>query len=152
MTYVLASFLDRLMPESDECASALPGRCSASAYTASVARDIEALLNARNTKMGEASLPGILGYGIPDFSAFTLASCVDQARIVEAIKTAIKDHEPRLLEPSVALGETHCTASLRFVIAGKLIVQPYTLAMRLSAELRSTTMHFSVCEEARRAA
>jgi type VI secretion system lysozyme-like protein len=145
MTYVLASFLDRIMPDGDGSTSAPPGYCTLRAYAAAVARDLEALLNTRNALIGKRPVPGILGFGVPDFSSFVLASSADRTRMVEAIRLAITTHEPRLKSPTVLLGDRpQCTASLHFLISGKLDTDAHAPPLHFSAEFLSTTLHFAV--------
>jgi type VI secretion system protein ImpF len=144
MTYVLASLLDRLMPAAVEEPSTA-ARFSLSTYAASIARDLEALLNTRNILIGREHLQGILGFGIPDFSSMTLASAPDRARMSDAVRRAIETHEPRLADPNVTLGDREgCNASLHFVIKGRLMVKPFDAAMSFRADFLSTTLRFSV--------
>jgi type VI secretion system lysozyme-like protein len=145
MTYVLASFLDRLMPDDAESSSAPPGYCTLRAYAASVARDLDALLHPRTAVIGKRPMPGILGFGVPDFSSFVLASDADRARMVTAVRLAIATHEPRLKNPTVVLGtRPQCTASLNFLIKGRLNADVHVPPMSFRAEFRSTTLHFAV--------
>lgn len=145
MTYVLAGFLERMMPDDAESPSAPPGYCTLRAYAASVARDLEALLNTRNALIGRRTMPGILGFGVPDFSSLVLASSADRAKMVDTIRLAIATHEPRLKNPAVELGSRpQCNASLHFLISGKIGTEAHAPSMGFSAEFLSTTLHFAV--------
>ena len=76
---------------------------------ASVARDLEALLNTRCALTAGVvnDLPlakkSVLRYGIDDFSSRSLASVADREFICIAIRSAIADQEPRLRNVDVGL-------------------------------------------------
>ena len=66
-----------------------------------VLSDVRNLLNTRRAaepvpKELKYSLTSILTYGLPDFSAMTIASSVDKNVIRKEIEQAIKNFEPRL--------------------------------------------------------
>jgi len=75
---------------------------------ASLMRDIEALLNAKDT-LGDLpeefrySAHSLLRYGLPDFTAMSPSNPGDLTRIVRAVEMALKQFEPRLTRVSVSM-------------------------------------------------
>jgi type VI secretion system protein ImpF len=95
-----------------------------------VRRDLDALLNSRNTfydlssEFVEAER-SVLTFGLPDFLSFSYASARDQARLRQAVEDAIRRFEPRLTGLSVTIAETaphH--RSLRLHIEAQLLADP----------------------------
>jgi type VI secretion system protein ImpF len=118
---------------------------------ATVARDIEALLNARCT-LDESQLRGyvlasksILRFGLDDFSSRSLASEKDRAFICDAIKRAIADQEPRLRNVQVAIdADTTGAKQLHFSISALLQLHPTAEPVSFDAVLQTGTQQYSV--------
>lgn len=109
-TKVVASILDRLIDDDPTGIEALPVRLQdLQQLKASVARDLEALLNTRQELFNQsaADFPevdrSIVTYGLPDFSAFNLRSQRDRQAVQREVENAILKFEPRLAEVRVSL-------------------------------------------------
>lgn len=148
--------LDRLMNERADGAAEL----TVEQIKDLVARDLEALLNARVALPPGAfdthPLAGasILNYGLIDFAAFCLTSAEDRAAICASIKSAIDTHEPRLKDVSASLVPLAGSVNrLDFVIHARLAL-PDSLnapgdAVNFSAVLQPSSLHYAVRRTAR---
>jgi len=105
------SLLDRLIDDNSDLALEPPAHRfqDISEFRATVARDLESLLNTRRellydlgAEFGEVNR-SLLVYGLPDFTAFNLLDVADLARLRRAIETAIANFEPRLKRVRVAM-------------------------------------------------
>jgi type VI secretion system protein ImpF len=126
MTAYLPGLLDRLMGQQVQ-----PGRSGLEQFKDNVARDLEALLNARAGVAPERfdayplARASILNYGLTDFAAFCLSSGEDRAAICACLKDAIERHEPRLKNVSAVLvPEQGGVNRLSFVINATLHAGP----------------------------
>lgn len=146
------SLLDKLFDDE-------PGRPAAPALRqlsleelkASVARDVESLLNTRTvmTEAVLANLPeyrrSVLTYGLHDFSGLSLASHYDRVFICQSIQQAIAWHEPRLQEVKVSLElKDQTTNALFFAIQALLVVHPAEEPVSFDAMLHPSTQRYSV--------
>lgn len=108
------------------------------ALSASIARDLQRLLNARRASYVplDPNSATVLDYGIPDFSQFSASSVTDRLHLTETLRVAISAFEPRLQEisihlessdssPNQILGSISCKARL-----GKLL-EPMTFPILL---------------------
>ena len=97
----------------------------------SVRRDLEWLLNTRlvairpDERLREVSRSAYV-YGLPDFTAYSLANPEDQNKLIRELQTAIKKFEPRLAKVRVVpLDDSAAgTRTLRFRIEGLLLMDP----------------------------
>jgi len=96
----------------------------------SVRRDLEWLLN---TRCHSDNMDGLLEeaprsvafYGLPDFTGIGAQSPTEQRRLMKMVETAIKNFEPRFLDPKVSIEPVSSTdRQLRFRISAKLDVEP----------------------------
>ncbi len=150
------SLLDKLF--SDGPVSPVRRRLSIDELKDSVARDLEALLNARTT-IDEAlagkypeSMRSIVSFGLNDFAGLSLASVHDRNRICRAIELAIARHEPRLRDVQVTLElSRHSINALFFSIRALLVVRPAQEPVSFDAMLQPTTLQYSVNKQATRA-
>jgi type VI secretion system protein ImpF len=118
---------------------------------ASVARDLESILNTRIafTEHQLATLPecrrSILTYGLNDFAGLSLASHYDRMFICKSIQQAIERHEPRLQRVGVSLdlNETS-TSTLNFAIQALLVVHEAHEPVSFDAMLQPSTLQYSV--------
>ena len=101
-----------------------------SLFKESVRRDLESLLNARNSyfdlpaQFKEAGSSALV-YGLPDFSSLNVASAVDCESLCAAIQRAIGLFEPRLSDVSAAIVPgAGSERSLRVRIDGRLRLDP----------------------------
>ncbi len=125
-------------------------------FKASVAADVEALLNSRNAM--DASLladykrcaKSVLSYGLQDFSSRSLASSDDRQFICESLESAITLHESRLKNVTVSLSEDHrLSGGLRFSISAMLIVHPAREPVSFDALLQPSTLQYQVSKSNR---
>jgi type VI secretion system protein ImpF len=95
----------------------------------SLRRDLEWLLNTRRVPSPAPSLRelnrSVWAYGLPDFSAYTLSSATDRARLLHDLESAIRTFEPRLDAVAVVpLDEERYAHAVRFRIEALLLVEP----------------------------
>lgn len=126
---VKPSLVDRLVDEDRRNSVDPPITFAQSArnYRASVRRDLEWLLNTRASDVESLDeLPelarSVFRYGLPDFSAMSIASSADRESLKEAIRLAIEIFEPRLKDVEVQLqaAENKSVQGLRFTISAVL--------------------------------
>lgn len=131
---VTASLLDRLLdldPRSPQ--DAVSGAvASVQEVKASVQRDLEELLNARNSHADlpreyvEAG-PSVLAYGLPDFTILNLANPADQNRLRQHVERCIAIFETRLTGVTVTILPAAATdRTLRLRIEALLAIEPAT--------------------------
>jgi type VI secretion system protein ImpF len=118
---------------------------------ASVARELEALLNARQG-VSEQVLAGfpqarnsVLSFGMVDFSSMSLLSEPDRNAIRASVEETIRRHERRLRQARVVV-EWNGKASegLRLVIHAQLVVNPVSEPVNFNAVLEPKSMQYSV--------
>ena len=116
-----------------------------------VARDLEALLNTRREALDD--LPpefaelrsSLLVYGLPDFTALSLAGSRDRDRIQRSIAEAISAFEPRLERIRVTLQQPREKEhGLHFCVEALLRVRPSPVPIRFDAEFQPTTQQYVV--------
>jgi type VI secretion system protein ImpF len=118
---------------------------------ASVARDLEALLNSRLGVRAEmtAGFPharsSILTFGLRDFAGMSFESPLDQRTICEAISQTIERHEPRLRNVSVELinPDRHLQL-LNFAVKAMLVLDPAYEPVSFDAYLQPMTQKYDV--------
>jgi type VI secretion system protein ImpF len=132
-TAVTLSILDRLIDEHPDTSVELPLSRSESVRELKEAlkRDLEWLLNTRRIAVPpEESLievnRSLYIYGLPDFTAFSLNSPKDQAKLVRLLQATLKLFEPRLENVKIVplAADARGTRTLRFRIEGLLIMDP----------------------------
>ena len=108
-----------------------------------VARDLEALLNARQEVLEE--LPqeftevarSLVTYGLPDFTSYSLLNDSDRLRIRRALERAIATFEPRLERVRVTLEAPRVyDQALSFRVEALLRVEPMPEPVRFDAMLQ----------------
>ncbi|WP_354686757.1 type VI secretion system baseplate subunit TssE [Cupriavidus necator] len=146
------SLLDKLFD--DEPHAPLPSalrQLSLEELKATVARDIEALLNTRIV-YEDADFSGlpecrrsVLTYGLNDFAGLSLASFDDRHYICQSLRNAIERHEPRLQNVNVSLAiNERATSVLCFGISAVLLVGPAREPVSFDAMLQPSTLQYSV--------
>ena len=109
---LLASVLDRLLDDDPRTLQEAPGACryDLRRHKRAVARDLEALLNARCCKAQVELLEGYpqardtcLGFGITDLGSLSMANPDHRMLLREEIRRAIVRFEPRLGQVRVHL-------------------------------------------------
>jgi len=149
------SVLDRLLddnPRNEEEASFFQ-TFDIRALKRAVARDIEALLNARCIDTDEhlGGFPNtrtsMLDFGITDLSSLSLLDPGDRAYLRDKIRIAIQRHEPRLDSVSVSLDSPNGTERmLRFRVDAYLDVVPTRPPVRFDATLQLSTSSYQIRE------
>lgn len=146
---LLPSVLDRLIdPE-----SVTPRRrgYGASQIIEAVHRDLEDLLNTRQTHAG---LPedfaemhrSIFGYGLPDLVSLNAASDQQREEIGRVLEGIVAKFEPRLTDVRATLvpSNSENQRSVRFRIEARLNVAPFDDDVAFDTVLELTTGHYSV--------
>ena len=116
-----------------------------------VARDLEALLNARQEALDELPTEfaevqcSLLTYGLPDFTAFNPLNDSDRDQIRRALEQAIATFEPRLMRVRVSLQPWHeHERALHFRVEALLRVDPAPEQVTFDAVLRLHTQEYVV--------
>jgi type VI secretion system protein ImpF len=132
-TAVTLSTLDRLIDEDPDTSAEpyLSRSESVRKLKDSLRRDLEWLLNTRRIAVPpDESLDevnrSLYVYGLPDFTAFSLSSPKDQAKLVRLLQATLKLFEPRLANVKIVPleGDAKGTRTLHFRIEGLLIMDP----------------------------
>jgi type VI secretion system protein ImpF len=130
---LLPSVLDRLIDNEPDVSTEPAWRQSLSLreFERSVLRDLESLLNTRQTRTDlPADMPNagqsVLTYGLPDFSSCSVGNAEERERLRMAVQQAIQRFEPRLRDIRVTLHdkEGEFDRALRLTIEGLLWVHP----------------------------
>lgn len=154
---VTLSVLDRLTdndPKSPTVEAPLSRAESVRALKQGVRRDLEWLLNTRRTPDD----PGVLrvetenslyNYGLPDFSAYSIASPKDQSKLVKALQAAVKTFEPRMANVRILPLEITSTGlrTLRIRIEGLLLMDPAPEHISFDTTLQLTTGDFHIKDD-----
>jgi len=151
MTATLPGLLDRLAGERPH-----PGRAGIEQLKDNVARDLEALLNARTGLPPERfdayplARASILNYGLTDFAACCLSSSEDRAAICASLKEAIERHEPRLKNVSAVLEASGGGVNrLSFVIHATLDAGPGAEPVDFNAVLQPSSLNYVISKTGR---
>jgi type VI secretion system protein ImpF len=150
----VGSVLDRLIDlEPKSHRDVLPTRAeSVRALHRAVQRDLDNLLNSRNTFVDlspdfvEAG-QSVLTYGLPDFSALMISSPRDQNRLRQSIETTIRTFEPRLTGiVATVTPPTPTDRSIRLHVDARLVMDPSPEAVSFDIVLPLHTSKFEVKE------
>ncbi len=151
---VTLSVLDRLRdddPKSPTIEAPLSRAESVRILKQAVRRDLEWLLNTRRTPddPGTSRVEtenSLYNYGIPDFSAYSIASPKDQARLMKALQAAIKTFEPRMANVRILPLEVTTTGlrALRIRIEALLLMDPAPEHISFDTTLQLTTGDFRI--------
>ncbi|HWP19964.1 MAG TPA: type VI secretion system baseplate subunit TssE [Burkholderiaceae bacterium] len=151
MARFASSLLDRLIDEQPQSvADASAAQVSLDQLKDCVARDLEALLNARcgmrrDTLQGyQRASRSILSFGMLDFSSMSLAHTEERDAICRAIEEAILTHEPRLRQVQVVLTPDAASNRYTFHIQALLVVNPAREPVSFNATLQPSTQLYSV--------
>lgn len=113
-------------------------------------RDLEWLLNTKRPPIPALARPGpladsVLGYGIPDLSALSLANLHDRERLRRMLQEAVARFEPRLTGVSVTLVEgRRDERSLHFRIDGLLDIEPHPEVVSFDSAIQLHTRAIEV--------
>jgi len=154
---VTLSVLDRLTdsdPKSPTVEAPLTRAESVRALKAGVRRDLEWLLNTRRNPddPGASRIEtenSLYNYGIPDFSAYSVASAKDQTKLVRALQAAVKTFEPRMANVRILPLEVTTTGlrTLRIRIEGLLLMDPAPEHISFDTTLQLTTGDFRIRDD-----
>lgn len=154
---VTLSLLDRLTdndPKSRSVEPPLTRAQSVRVLKAGVRRDLEWLLNTRRVAdYSDAASSevenSVYKYGLPDFSAYSIASPRDQQKLLASIQAVVKMFEPRLANVRVVLIDAMAagTRTLRFRLEGLLIMDPAPEHVSFDTTLKLTTGDFRILGE-----
>jgi type VI secretion system protein ImpF len=118
---------------------------------ASVARDLEALLNTRAAMPAEMfgghprCSVSVLNYGLVDFAGASLSSAQERDSICTSMKWAIARHESRLRNVSVRIDtDGGAVNRLNFVIVASLSVDGVSEYVNFNAVLQQSSLHYSI--------
>lgn len=150
------------MPLLDRLIDAEPGRAdrvwisraeSMRLLKNSLRRDLEWLFNARRVVAPPASLRelnrSVFVYGLPDLTAYALASAADRARLLLDLESAIRIFEPRLDAVKVVpLEGERLSHALRFRIDALLLVDPAPEPVTFDTVLELSSGEYQVRGEA----
>jgi type VI secretion system protein ImpF len=151
-----ASLFDKLLDDAafdtPHAYSGTPGFTLAQ-VVASVAQDLEALLNTRSSLSDPDARrfplvrASVYNYGIVDFSHLSLASNADCATICKSIQNAIEYQDPRLSEVKVLLPKVQGAASstaLNFNITAVLHLSEANERVSFHAHFEPMVQRYSV--------
>jgi type VI secretion system protein ImpF len=145
------SLLDRLIDREPRISTEPPasGAGSLAQVKEAVRRDLEWLLNTKQTPAASTDLPHLdasaWSYGLPDLSASSLSSTGDRERLRLAIEAAIRRFEPRLQGVEVTQAEVHASdRSIRFRIDAMLRVHPAREPVTFDSMFQLATKAFQV--------
>jgi type VI secretion system protein ImpF len=151
---VTLSVLDRLTdndPKSPTVEAPLSRAESVRTLKAGVRRDLEWLLNTRRNPEDPGlsrmeTENSLYNYGLPDFSAYSIASPKDQTKLVRALQAAVKIFEPRLANVRIVPLEVTSTGlrTLRIRIEGLLLMDPAPELISFDTMLQLTTGDFKI--------
>jgi type VI secretion system protein ImpF len=145
------SVLDRLVDfEPDVRTEPLASRSKALRQVKqSLKRDLEWLLNTRRVFEVPAELPvladSLLGYGLPDFSTFSIKSAGDQHELTLALEAVLKRFEPRLEDVVVSVATASVLErAFRFKIEARLRIDPVPEPISFDTTLQLGSGNFAV--------
>ncbi|HEY3064805.1 MAG TPA: type VI secretion system baseplate subunit TssE [Methylomirabilota bacterium] len=150
---IVPSLLDRLLDDAPaQSQEPVPSRSqNVRGLKASVARDLEALLNTRRETLDELAADwtetrtSLLTYGLPDFTAYSLLGEKDRARIRRTLEEAIAAFEPRLERVHITLDSAReHDRALRFRVDGLLRVDPSPEPVTFDTVLQLPTQQYVV--------
>lgn len=152
---ITPSVIDRLIDMEPKLSTEAPKSRSQSLseLKQSVRRDIEWLLNSRNTKSEvpeglEEVRKSLAVYGLPDFTGMSSKDVDDRKDLVESIEYAIRFFEPRIMKLKVILDETNIVQrGVRFKIQGVLRVEPTPEPIVFDTVLQTGNGEFEVTEK-----
>ncbi len=124
---------------------------SVSQLKKAVRRDLEWLLNTRRVALPpDESLSyinrSLYVYGLPDFTAYSLASPKDQAKLLWSLQATLKLFEPRLANVRITALDAAAKGSrtLRFRIDGLLVMDPSPEHVSFDTVLELTSGEYQV--------
>jgi type VI secretion system protein ImpF len=146
---LMPSLIDRLI-DPDSAGTAWRHGYGQEQMTATVQRDLEDLLNTRQTHAGMPdqyieTRRSVLGYGLPDLTSLNALTIQQRQEIARAIEASITLFEPRLRDVHAVLvdGADVLARSIKFRIDARLRVDPAP-EVAFDTILELTTGQYSV--------
>jgi type VI secretion system protein ImpF len=143
------SVLDRLVDASTQ-GSGAPAWYDLDQMTAAVERDLEDLLNTRQTHQGACDdypevQQSLLTYGLPDAASMIADTPQQRLQLARRIEQIVSRFEPRLKQTRVRVLDPidHVKRVLRFQIVGRLQVEP-AVDLELDASMKLTTGQLTI--------
>jgi type VI secretion system protein ImpF len=150
---LLPSLLDRLLDDRPHQSTEASSQrlCSLADYKASIVRDLEILVNTRqslvaNELKGFVNLSGsILDYGMPDFTSRSVLDPEDRLLIQRQLEKAITDGDRRFRSVKVQLlAQQTGQRMLTFRVDAVLRLQDVTRQVSFDAVLQVNTQEYKV--------
>ena len=152
---LLPSLLDRLLDDAPDVSTepAWSWTQSLGELKQSVMRDLEALLNTRQTRtelaLGAAKAEiaqSVLTYGLPDLTSASAASPEARETLRLAVEAAIRRFEPRLIDVRVRANEMADAfdRTLRLTVEALLDMDPEPIPIAFDTVLESSTGAYQV--------
>ncbi len=150
---VQLSVLDRLLDDDPRSRVEAPLRReeSIAQLRAAVMRDLDWLLNTRRTPQEageglEEAATSVYHYGMPDLSSLSRDSHEDRVLLLQKVKEAIADFEPRLtdVKVSAAGASEHSPRELRFRIEALLRMDPNPERVAFDTRLEVSTGRYAL--------
>jgi type VI secretion system protein ImpF len=150
---LLPSLLDRLLDDRPHQSSEAPSQrlCSLADYKASIVRDLEVLVNTRQSLVageleGFAELNGtILDYGMPDFTSKSVLDPQDRLLIQRQLEKAISVGDRRFRSVKVQLlAQQTGQRMLTFRVDAVLRLQDISRQVSFDAVLQVNTQEYKV--------
>ena len=150
---VTLSVFDRLVDAEprNQREAALTRSQSAHQLKEAVRRDLEWLLNTRvvavppDSRLCEVNR-SVYAYGLPDFTAYSIANPEDQSRLIRHLQNAIKIFDPRLDKVRIVPLNVDITNTrvLRFRIEALLLMPPAPEHISFDTTLQLTSGEYEV--------
>lgn len=145
------SVLDRLLADPGDGAEGLTLTYSLEQLRASVARDVESLLNSRSALDFDVLIDtpharrSVICFGIRDFVGRVLTNSEEQRHIAASLSHAIESFEPRLRQVHIEFHQRPGVMnSLAFTIRAMLLAHPAAEPVSFDAVLQPSLSRFSV--------
>lgn len=149
---LLPSIFDRLIDRNPSISSETPKSQSQVIHELKISlrRDLENLLN---TRWSCSSWPpdyeeldlSLINYGIPDFTGVNMGSPDNQKRLIEIVKKAIRNFEPRLIKFSIEIKHSESLdRMLSFRVDGLLQAEPFPEQVVFDTSLDVHSSEFEV--------
>jgi len=152
---ITPSVLDRLLDFEPKTTSEAPKSRLQSLrdLKQSVKRDLEWLLNSRayagevDEKLDEVK-KSVAVYGLPDFTGISAKNYKEQTKLTNAIETALKNFEPRLINLKVILEPiSNVDKALKFHIEAQLDIEPSPEPIAFDTVLELGSGEFNIIEK-----
>lgn len=102
----------------------------------SIEAELDRLFNTKSrVSMEEYATLGssVFGYGVPDFTHISQEDPVGRDRLLRAIETAIRFHEPRILNPVAEIVGRASESSLSVVVYGDIPLENKVVRLKFFA-------------------